>query len=183
MRVITTALTVPITSLGLFLLAISVSFADIGTVRNFYPFSDRVLTSGQPDQAALESAAEDGIEVVINIVRPSEWVYNPREQEILERQGINYFHTPVNWRSPKKEELDAFLAAMNQAGDKKILVHCWSNARASALVYAHRVLQKPENRPEELQNLKKVWKDVAGFDLDSNRTWTRFLAEHTGPTQ
>ncbi len=154
------------------------SFADITKARNFYSFSDNVITSGQPKQALLETAAEDNIKVVINIVPETEGIYNPNEAKILEEQGIKYFHVPVNWRSPKESELQAFLDVMDSVGDQKTLVHCWANARASALVYAHRVSKAPETQEEELERLKKVWSEVAGYSLENNQTWMKFLGDN-----
>lgn len=168
-----------LTSLAFVFGLASASFAEISKARNYYKFSDRVLTTGQPSQSLLENAAKDGIEVVINLVPPSESIYNPQQAEILKSQGIEYIHNPVNWGSPKVSELKSFLQAMDKIGDKKVLVHCWSNARASAFVYAHRVSQVPQNKAAELENLKKVWEDVAGYSLETNQTWLNFLEENT----
>ena len=170
-------------SLIVLLSVVSSSFAEISTVRNFYQFDDRILTSGQPREELLKSAAEDGIEVVINLVPTTEGIYNPNEGKILQSQGIQYFHNPVSWSSPTQAELETFLNAMKEAEGKKVLVHCWSNARASAMVYAYRVSKAPENQEAELENLKKVWKEIAGYDLETNKTWQKFLAENVNKAQ
>ena len=81
----------------------------------------------------------------------------------------------MSWRSPNDAEFDRFLEAMNSVGDRKVLVHCWANARASALVYAHRVLQSPDTQADEFERLKTVWSDVAGYDLESDSTWREYL--------
>lgn len=162
--------TLVLSLLGLVLSASAV-FADIASARNFYQYSDGVLTSGQPSEQQLETAAADGIEVVINIVPQSESIYNPQEGAILQSQGIEYIHVPVNWRSPKPTEIEAFLAAMDSVGDRKVLVHCWANARASALVSTYRISQAPETRTAELETLDQVWSDVAGYDLETNTVW------------
>ena len=111
--------------LGLILTTIGASFADIQSTRNFYAFSDRLLTAGQPSESALKNASKDGIEVVINLVPPSESIFNPKEEEILTAQGIEYVHLPVSWRKPDPADLEKFLQVMKRAGDKKVLVHCW----------------------------------------------------------
>jgi len=156
----------------------SVASADVSTARNFYQYSDRVLTAGQPSQDILENVSDDGIEVVISVVPEYESVFNPRQGEILAEQGIEYIHVPVAWTSPTSEEFDRFIAAMDSVGERKVLVHCWANARASALVYAHRAINAPETQADELENLKTVWSDVAGYNLDNNTTWSAYLDEN-----
>ena len=154
------------------------SQADLQNTRNFYQFSDRLMTSGQPDEDALKSAPHDGIDVVINLVPPSEGIYNPKEAEILAVQGVEYIHIPVSWRSPDAADLETFLAAMDRIGDKKVLIHCWSNARASAFAYAHRVSQAPGTRVPEWKRLRTVWSEVAGYQLETDQVWQAFLNDN-----
>lgn len=164
--------------LGLILTTVGASFADIQSTRNFYAFSDRLLTAGQPSESALKNASKDGIEVVINLVPPSESIFNPEEEKILTAQGIEYVHLPVNWREPDPADLEKFLQVMKRAGDKKVLVHCWANARASAFAYAHRVSQAPDTQSSEWDRLRNVWSTVAGYNLDKDSVWMSYLKEH-----
>ncbi|MFK7856750.1 MAG: protein tyrosine phosphatase family protein [Granulosicoccus sp.] len=157
---------------------VSQVYAEISEARNFYKFSDNILSSGQPKQSHLESASEDGLEVVINIVPSSEAIYNPREKEILEKQGIEYFHTPVNWKSPKESEIRSFLNAMDEVGDRKVLVHCWANARASALIHVYQMTQSSDNAEARYTNLNKVWEEVAGYSLERNETWKNVIEQY-----
>lgn len=157
------------------LLSVTSAAADISAARNFYQYSQNVLTSGQPSADLLKDAGDDGIKVVISVVPKSESVYIPEEGEILAAQGIEYIHIPVTWRAPEDAQFDAFMAAMEKVGSRKVLVHCWANARASALVTAHRVLSAPETEVEEFERLKSVWKEVAGYNLDSDRLWQGYL--------
>ncbi len=166
-----------------FIFMTSFAYAGISKTRNFHSFDENLLTSGQPAQSILENAAEDGIEVVINLVPASESIYNPKEAETLEKQGIKYIHNPVNWSNPKPSELESFLAAMKQAEGKKVLVHCWANARASAFAYAYRASQNPETAGQEYEELKQIWKDVAGYNLEGNNTWQNFLKTNITKTQ
>lgn len=159
------------------------AFADIRKTRNFYQFEENVLSSGQPNASQLSKVSEDGIEVVINLVPEHEGIYIPEERDILARQGIEYIHVPVNWVDPSSDEFERFIAAMDQVGDRKVLVHCWANARASALVTAYRALEAPETRDAELSKLSEIWRDVAGYDLQSNTTWQNYLTEHLPSTQ
>ena len=166
------------TALILATLAMTPAFADISEARNFYQFEPTVLTSGQPNAAQLAEAADDGIEVVVNLVPESEGIYNPEEGGILAAQGVEYIHVPVNWRDPKSEEFQNFLNAMDRVGDRKVLVHCWANARASALVAAHRAIDAPDTQAAELEQLETIWSDVAGYDFVQNTVWQDYLADN-----
>lgn len=159
-------------------LTMTPAFADISETRNFYQFEPSVLTSGQPSATQLAEAADDGIEVVINLVPESESIYNPEEGDILVAQGVEYIHVPVNWRDPKAEEFQDFLKAMDRVGDRRVLVHCWANARASALVAAHRVVQAPDTQAVELEQLESIWRDVAGYDFARDTVWQDYLAQN-----
>lgn len=165
-------------SIVMAVLAMTPAFADISEARNFYQFEPTVLTSGQPSATQLAEAADDGIEVVINLVPESEGIYNPEEGEILAAQGVEYIHVPVNWRDPKADEFQNFLNAMDHVGDRKVLVHCWANARASALVAAHRVISAPDTQTAELEQLETIWSDVAGYDFAQNTVWQDYLEDN-----
>ena len=172
-----------IASIGFILMTTVSSFADIRSTRNFYAFTDRLLTTGQPDAATLKNASRDGIEAVVNLVPPSESVYNPKEGDILRAQGIEYIHIPISWREPKPAGLAQFMAAMRRLQGKKVLIHCWSNARASAFAYAYRVAQAPKTRNTEWNRLRKVWSEVAGYDLDRDAVWQAYLKANVAPAQ
>ncbi|WP_299775506.1 protein tyrosine phosphatase family protein [uncultured Tateyamaria sp.] len=166
-----------------FFLAVTAAVAELSQARNFYQYSESVLTAGQPTEEQLKSAGAAGVEVVISVVPPSERVYNAKQGDILAKQGIEYIHVPVNWRAPDDASFDAFMAAMDKVGDRKVLVHCWANARASALVYAHRVLSAPDTQPQEFETLRSVWSDVAGYNLDADTTWQNYLADNIARVQ
>ena len=79
------------------------------------------------------------------------------------------------WTAPKASEFRQFMEAMSKVGDRKVLVHCWGNVRASALVTAYRVIKKPNSRAAELNQLEEIWREVAGADFSKNSTWQAFL--------
>jgi len=167
-----------IISLACYVATITESHADISDIRNFYQFSENVYSAGQPKRRQLESLSDDNVEVVINIVPTYESIYEPDEAEILREQGIEYIHTPVNWESPKASEIENFLAAMKKVDDRKVLVHCWVNARASALVHVYQMTQSSENQAAGYENLLVIWDDIAGFSLEQNDTWKQVIKDY-----
>jgi uncharacterized protein (TIGR01244 family) len=103
-------------------------------IYNFKMVNEKVLTGGQPTEAQLAAAAEEGVQTVINIA-----TINPRysladEAGSVAGLGMTYVHIPVEWESPQKSDFAAFEAAMQQAERGKTLVHCAANYRVTAFV-------------------------------------------------
>lgn len=177
------SISIALVTLVLFMSNPSNLLANINEARNFYQFSESVLTSGQPSATQLANAHNSGVKVVINLVPEYESVYNPNQENILANQGIEYFHVPVSWHNPSDNEFSAFLSAMDRVGDRKVLVHCWANARASALVTAHKVIRSKGTGTEELKQLDTIWSEVAGYDLVKNSKWQNFLRKSIASNQ
>jgi len=82
-------------------------------------------------------------------------------------QGMGYAHVPVSWRSPSADELEVFLLTMASNPEKKILVHCSANYRASAMTYLYRVLDLGADPDKAMADIEVIW--------EPNETWRRFL--------
>jgi hypothetical protein len=55
----------------------------------------------------------------------------------------------VSWQQPTYEDFALFSAVMNGARDRKVLVHCQLNMRASAFTFLYRVVHErvPPKKP------------------------------------
>jgi protein tyrosine phosphatase (PTP) superfamily phosphohydrolase (DUF442 family) len=134
-------------------------------IQDFYRISERVGTAGQPTPAQVESLGECGYEVVINL-RPSSDCL-PSERRLVEAQGLEYVHIPVDWENPAEEDVTAFFEAMTARTGKRIFVHCARNMRVSAFIYLYRV--KVEGAQPEIaqDDLYRIWAP--------NETWLRLI--------
>lgn len=101
-------------------------------VKNFLRISDLLSCSGQPDESQLIKIAAERFEVVINLGLSDGKYALPDEATSVAGLGMAYYHIPVQFDHPRLEELSSFIAIMNQHRDKKTLVHCAVNYRASA---------------------------------------------------
>ena len=106
---------------------------------NYYEYSPSLASSGQPTRDQLPAIAAAGIEAVINLVPVDSPDAYAEEGELVRALGLDYRHIPIAWEQPTGADLEAFLAAMQAFRDKRVLVHCYANARASAFVYLWRV--------------------------------------------
>ncbi|MEQ8232881.1 MAG: sulfur transferase domain-containing protein, partial [Gammaproteobacteria bacterium] len=89
--------------------------------------------------------------------------------------GLDYRHIPIDWDNPTEADLAAFLAAMEAFADKRLLVHCYANARASAFVYLWRVLRAGHPDDEARATLVRIWDWNAGYELRNVPTWAAFI--------
>ncbi|HKJ16642.1 MAG TPA: sulfur transferase domain-containing protein [Xanthomonadales bacterium] len=93
---------------------------------------DRFFIAGQPDEAALEEANKNGINLVISLRSESELDWD--ESSAAESIGLSYYQVPVNARSQSLAEgpFDRINEIVEANPDAKIMVHCGSGNRAAA---------------------------------------------------
>ncbi|MFM1886508.1 MAG: hypothetical protein RL026_1665 [Pseudomonadota bacterium] len=125
---------------------------------NVQRLEPRLVLAGQPDAASLATLRErDGIEAVIYLAPSSSRDAVAEEPALLARQGIEFVHIPIPWEKPEPQHLQAFRAAMNRLKDRKVLVHCQGNYRASALTYVWRVLDAGVDPAVAKRDLQAMW--------------------------
>lgn len=141
---------------------------------NFAQITDRIATGGQPTREQFEAARDAGYGAVINLA-PHDAENNALdgEEDLLASLGLDYFHIPIVWTEPKPEHFTAFCAAMDQVGDRKVLVHCAANYRVSAIVssYAIKHLGWSTEQADELLN--KIWTSIPEYTMDE--PWTSYI--------
>ncbi len=81
-------------------------------IYNFLPLTDKLLSSGMPTAVQMKSIAEAGVKVVINLAPfdPERDLKN--EGLLVESLGMKYINIPVEWESPTRQNLEAFMKAM-----------------------------------------------------------------------
>ncbi|HIG41732.1 MAG: protein tyrosine phosphatase family protein [bacterium] len=99
---------------------------------NFRKIDDRISTSGLLSEEQLAALSLAGYEAVINLLPSNSQYAIKQEQDIVETQGVLYRHFPVDFSNPTESDYGAFEAVFEEFRDKKVLVHCAANFRASA---------------------------------------------------
>jgi sulfide:quinone oxidoreductase len=97
--------------------------------------SDRLSVGGQPTEDDLRSLKADGFAAVINLRRHGEdnQPLDPAAQgAAAARTDLKYFHIPVDSSDPKREQVEAVRAAINQV-DGPVYVHCQGGGRAATM--------------------------------------------------
>jgi len=128
-----------------------------------------------PTPEQLTSAAEAGVEVVINLATSKSEGAIPNEGELVNDLGMEYIDIPVEWNNPTRVDLDAFLNAMDKYKDKNILVHCQANFRASGFVALYRILKLGWKRDDAFEVMQKIWSP------EEYPVWDMFIEENLPP--
>jgi len=138
-------------------------------IYNFLALSDTLFTGGMPKAEELADAAGRGVGVVINLAPHTVHNALPNETELVNSLGMQYVNIPVDWNTPTKDGLDRFLQVMDANQDKKILVHCQANFRATAFVAMYRILRQGWKAEDAMEVMHKIW------DEEDYPMWKMFI--------
>jgi len=138
---------------------------------NFHAIDAGLLTAGQVTPAHVPALPEAGVELVINLA-VADAERNAEEGFLVTSEGIAYAHIPVVWNEPTLADLALFFAVMDARGDRKTLVHCFANYRASAFTYLYRTLRLGVPEAEAREGLMAVWSDEA---FEEYPMWVTFM--------
>jgi len=136
-------------------------------IKNFLRISDRLACSGQPDESQLAQIAAQGFEVVINLGLADGKYALPDEAASVNALGLAYYHIPVLFDSPQISEWASFMEIMKQHRDKKTLVHCAANYRATAFAGLYLLATSEIDREELSSFIAQVW--------TPNPVWQQFI--------
>lgn len=140
-------------------------------IYNYRFVNEHLVTAGQPTEAQLRAAAQEGFQVVINLATLGKPDSLPDEAGLVRELGMEYHHIPVKWNEPLVSDFEKFEQAMVQVGARKTLLHCAANYRATAFygLFALKHLGWRETQVEEFR--AQIWQ---GSDYP---VWEQFIRE------
>lgn len=114
-------------------------------VLNYIQINENIATSGQPTKEKFEQIAKENYEVVINLALHNASNAIENEDKVVTDLQMSYFHIPVDFENPKKEQATLFLNTLKALSNKKVWVHCAMNYRVTAFMYLYHkhILQTP----------------------------------------
>lgn len=124
---------------------------------NFVRVMDKLDTAGQPDREQLSRLAERGYGLVINLAPPDAHGSIETEGKLVAQAGITYVNIPVEWEQPQYSDFELFSGVLDQAGERKVLVHCMLNMRVSIFIFLYRVVHQMVPPAEAYRYVRKVW--------------------------
>jgi len=140
-------------------------------IYNYLSYHEKLSSSGMPNAEQMDSVAEAGVQLVINLAPHDVPNAVPNEKELVESLGMEYINIPVNWNTPTKDGLNIFMDAMDANTDKKIHVHCEANFRASGFILMYRVLRLGWKADDAFAVMHTVW------DEDAYPVWKMFIED------
>ncbi len=130
-----------VASLALMLGLVSISFAqtevkkDFSNINigNFGQMDERFYRGAQPLVSDFQSLKDLGVSTIIDL-RNDPVAY---EKGAVEALGMKYVNIPMSgWKRPKQEDVDAFLALVNNPETGKFFVHCKAGIHRTGVVGA-----------------------------------------------
>ncbi|MBV9191935.1 MAG: protein tyrosine phosphatase family protein [Betaproteobacteria bacterium] len=139
------------------LAALQVAAAPALEAPNVVEISPRITTSGQPSATALGKLKEQGYGAVIYLAPPTVRDAVADEHLIVARQGLVFINIPIRFDGPTEADFDAFSAALGGLADRRVLVHCQVNMRASSFVFLYRTIVLKDDPKKAYDAVEKVW--------------------------
>jgi protein tyrosine phosphatase (PTP) superfamily phosphohydrolase (DUF442 family) len=141
-------------------------------IYNFLALSDILFTGGMPKEDQIESAAQAGVQTVINLALHNSPRALPDEEHLVKSLDMQYINIPVDWDNPTRQNLDDFMDAMDLRHAEKVLVHCQANYRATGFTALYRVLRQGWNPDDALAVMHKIW------DEEKYPVWKKFIQDN-----
>ncbi len=156
-------------------LTASISYAledvnpDLAEITNFRQYSDTFASAGQPTREQFQAIADNGFERVVYIAFTNNQNALPDADLIVKGLDMEYMQVPVDFSNPLPDEFYAFADAMERNKEKKTLLHCQVNARATAFSFLYRVIYNDISIAEAKADMNTVWQP--------NEVWRDFIFE------
>ena len=153
----------------LLVLAASAAWAQLkpGAAPNIVEVSPRLVTSGQPTAEALAGLRAQGFDAVVYLAPPTVSDAVRDEAFIVGRQGLVFANIPIRFDAPTEQDFEALAAVLKGLSERRVLVHCQINLRASSMVFLYRVIAAKEDPARAYDAVAAVWSPEGA--------WKRYL--------
>lgn len=124
---------------------------------NFRRASDLITTSGAVEASDIEGLASEGYEAVINLLPTESEDALAGESSVVEKQGIQYFHMPVDFQCPKESDYAEFTEILDSLLDRKVHIHCAANYRVSVFYALYALQSGSWSQKQADEFIANVW--------------------------
>jgi len=156
-----------LSALSASVLAIEPTDPSLADITNFRQYSATFASSGQPTKEQFSAIAQNGFERIVYIAFTNNPNALPDADQVVKELGMEYMHIPVTWNNPLPADFYAFADSLRRDTDKKTLLHCQVNARATAFSFLYRVIYEGVDITEAKADMNSVWQP--------NETWRDFI--------
>ncbi|MDO9475401.1 MAG: protein tyrosine phosphatase family protein [Pseudohongiella sp.] len=141
--------------------------AALKEISNFRQYSETFASAGQPTAEQFNTVRDAGFERVIYLAFTNNPNAVPNADQLVKSLGMDYVHIPVDWTRPTTQDFYTFADAMRRDTDRKTLLHCQVNARATAFSFLYRVIYEDVPVALAKADMNSVWQP--------NETWRDFI--------
>lgn len=139
----------------------------LAEITNFRQYSSTFASSGQPSREQFSTIAENGFERIVYIAFTNNQNALPDADLVVKGLGMEYMQVPVDFNNPLPSDFYAFADSMRRNTDKKTLLHCQVNARATAFSFLYRVIYADVPVARAKADMNTVWQP--------NEVWRDFI--------
>ena len=139
----------------------------LGDICNYIRLSDRLSSSGQPEEKQFRLIRKAGFKVVINLAMPNSENAIPEEGNIVTAHRMTYVHIPVPFEAPGPDHLRQFFSMMEAFSGEQVWMHCALNYRVSAFMYLYQRLVKAESEDSARRVMLPNW--------EPDKVWRNFM--------
>lgn len=147
---------------------------------NVVTISPSLVTSGQPSAKALAKLKAQGFETVIYLAPPTVPDVVRTEPLVVAKQGLTFINIPINFKEPTDRDFENFAAILASQGERKVLVHCQVNMRASSMVFLYRVTRLKVAPDEAASAVTAVWVPQGSWKALIERQLRKHAIEFAG---
>ncbi len=141
----------------------------LAEITNFRQYSSSFASAGQPSRDQFQTIADNGFERIVYIAFTNNQNALSDADQLVKSLGMEYMHVPVAFDNPLPDDFYAFADSMQRNTDKKTLLHCQVNARATAFSFLYRVIYEGVSVEEAKADMNTVWQP--------NAVWRDFIFE------
>lgn len=131
--------------------------SDGSDIINYRQYSPYFSSSGQPTAKQLQTVSAAGFQRVIYLAFSDNNTAIETEDRVVKKLGMDYVHIPVDFENPTLEDFEDFAAVMNRDKQRRTLLHCQINLRASTFSFLYRVIYGAVPMAEAKQDLDAIW--------------------------
>jgi protein tyrosine phosphatase (PTP) superfamily phosphohydrolase (DUF442 family) len=139
----------------------------LAEIVNFRQYSPTFASAGQPSREQFATIAEHGFERIVYIAFTNNQNALTDADQVIKGLGMEYMQVPVDFDNPLPADFYAFADSMQRNTDKKTLLHCQVNARATAFSFLYRVIYEDVPIAEAKDDMNTVWQP--------NEVWRDFI--------
>jgi uncharacterized protein (TIGR01244 family) len=143
-------------------------------IRAWQRLDEHTTTSGKLEEKDIARLAAIGVKHVINLALADHPEALADEALVLARNGLSYAHIPVPFDAPSEVHFEAFRAALDQAGNAAVHVHCIMNFRVSAFFYRLNRDYRGMPEPQARALMERQWAPDKTSDPRA-AAWAQFI--------